>query len=224
MLQTGPGHDTHWGQMVFPLPPVDVLPGDTLEIDARPEGRVWRWSGVIRRDAVTLHRFDARSAMDPTPTAADLPPWPDLPPVDPQPPLLPDTDRRARILVLNQRAVAAWQGGAPDTAADLLGELCVSLRPEEDDLAPALYENLGIFQLARGRPRDATHCFLRAIDGGDAPEQSMRLLIDSFLRIGQPHNAARALRHYERIHGPHPQGWSPLDVAPCCGNARRPPG
>lgn len=220
VLQTGPGHDTHWGQMLFPLPPVAALPGDLLEVHTRPEARRWRWSGRLLRDGAPIYTFDQQSLAEPPPVPSTLPRWPALPPPAPAPTVLGEDDRGARIQAINQQAVAAYQQGDPATAARLLAGVCADLRPDEDPLAPALYENLGIFQLARGHSRAAAQCFLRAIDGGTTQQQSMRLVIDAFARIGQPHNAARALAAYEAAFGAHPQGWTAWDVAPCCGNQR----
>jgi len=52
-LHTGPGWETHWGQYLFPVPPVDVRPGDHLRLrlwlDPLPTGSVWRWTYRLRR-------------------------------------------------------------------------------------------------------------------------------------------------------------------------------
>lgn len=71
VLSTAPGQRTHWGQMVFPLPPTPVRAGDTLAVTltlAMDEAlrSYFRWSGVIRTqggdvafEADTRKRFGA---------------------------------------------------------------------------------------------------------------------------------------------------------------------
>ena len=220
-LSTGPGHDTHWGQMVFPLPPTDALPGDTLTAWLRPEGGRWRWRVTLRRGPDTLLDVDQQSLAEAPPVTVVPPTW-TLPPASTPPaPVLPGDDRVAAINVINQQAVAAYSAGSPDEAAALLGAVTAALRPDDDPHAVQVYENLGIFQMARGRYRAAAQCFLRAVDGGVGTAQSRRLLVDCFVRLGQPHNAASALNAFEAAFGPHPDGWTAATVAPCCGNARR---
>ncbi len=55
ILSTAPGQRTHWGQMVFPLPPTPVKAGDRLEVTltlAMDESlkSYFRWEGRIVRD------------------------------------------------------------------------------------------------------------------------------------------------------------------------------
>jgi hypothetical protein len=56
LLSTEPGQRTHWGQMVFPLPPVSVRPGDRVDakvelaMDEGADGRGrshFRWYGKV---------------------------------------------------------------------------------------------------------------------------------------------------------------------------------
>jgi SAM-dependent methyltransferase len=46
VLSTAPGHETHWGQHLFPLPPTDVVVGQSFEVRLQLEA-LWRWSGYI---------------------------------------------------------------------------------------------------------------------------------------------------------------------------------
>ncbi|HRE90839.1 MAG TPA: methyltransferase domain-containing protein [Myxococcota bacterium] len=53
VLSTAPGQRTHWGQMVFPLPPTPCRAGDSISVTltlAMDEAlrSYFRWSGVIR--------------------------------------------------------------------------------------------------------------------------------------------------------------------------------
>jgi hypothetical protein len=46
ILTNAPGGNTHWGQLIFPLPPTDVVAGDVLEIRRWLDSE-WRWSGSV---------------------------------------------------------------------------------------------------------------------------------------------------------------------------------
>jgi hypothetical protein len=62
VLSTAPGVQTHWGQYLFPLPTVDVEPGDQLDVrlalDERGGDTTWRWAGVVHRDGDELATFN----------------------------------------------------------------------------------------------------------------------------------------------------------------------
>ena len=45
-LSTAPGHETHWGQYLFPLPPCDVAAGGALAIRLHLD-EIWHWEGAI---------------------------------------------------------------------------------------------------------------------------------------------------------------------------------
>ena len=61
LLSTEPGVETHWGQYLFAIPTVDVLPGDVLAVrlalGERGGDATWQWSGSIARGGVTLASF-----------------------------------------------------------------------------------------------------------------------------------------------------------------------
>lgn len=67
VLETGPGHTTHWGQYLFPLPGLEAEPGDRLEVRLWLEGQgfgaQWRWSGALWRGGVAQARFDLESVQ-----------------------------------------------------------------------------------------------------------------------------------------------------------------
>jgi SAM-dependent methyltransferase len=46
-LTTAPGHETHWMQHLFPLPPTEIAAGDALEIRLWLADQAWHWSGAI---------------------------------------------------------------------------------------------------------------------------------------------------------------------------------
>lgn len=117
----------------------------------------------------------------------------------------------------NVEGAAAYARGDMETAARAWETAVKVLGPDEDDVAPALYENLGLAQYSRGRHRAAAHAFLRALDGNPASrEQSLRFLVASFAADGLRHGAARTLAIYEATFGQHPSLLSPKEVAPCC--------
>jgi SAM-dependent methyltransferase len=65
-LCTEPGIQSHWGQMLFPLPPAAVQPGDRLSVSmafepleaAEASEPLWRWSGRLERAGATVVAFD----------------------------------------------------------------------------------------------------------------------------------------------------------------------
>jgi SAM-dependent methyltransferase len=64
VLSTAPGIQTHWGQYLFPIAPVGVAAGDTLEVRLaldEPAGDLaWHWSGTVHRGSTRLADFDHR--------------------------------------------------------------------------------------------------------------------------------------------------------------------
>ncbi len=62
VLTTAPGHETHWGQYLFPLPTRTVAVGATLSIRLALDGTGtdarWRWSGAIDGES-----FDITEAL-----------------------------------------------------------------------------------------------------------------------------------------------------------------
>jgi tetratricopeptide (TPR) repeat protein len=109
---------------------------------------------------------------------------------------------------LYQRGNDAYVAERFDDALALYRAAARALRPEDDALAGDLFENLGITLWRLGYPRPAAAAFLRALDGDPGSrEQSARLLVDCLFRSGRPLDGERHLGEYERVFGPHPQGW-----------------
>jgi protein arginine N-methyltransferase 1 len=66
-LDTGPGTRTHWGQMLFPVDPVSVRPGDSvaLDLDLAMDPRyrhVFAWHGEVLREGKVVAAFDKSTA------------------------------------------------------------------------------------------------------------------------------------------------------------------
>lgn len=84
-----------------------------------------------------------------------------------------------------------------------------ALGPDADDIAPSIYENLGLAHFNSGRIQAATHAFLRALDGQlESREQSLRFLVSCVARLYWMHDAERYLAVYEEHFGSHPHGWT----------------
>lgn len=207
-LCTEPGIETHWGQYLFPVGPIDVQAGDVLRLrlatEAFVEDPAWQWEGELLRRGETIAAFEHESAQRLGERRDAPPPWPEL--------------DRDQALDWNDRAGEAYEQGDMATAASCYQEAVRRLAPADDDLAPAIYENLGLSLMGAGRIRAALQAFLRALDGDlGSREQSLRFLVACWAQAGHPHDAARAVQAYEAAFGPHPAGWTARALCPCCG-------
>jgi len=77
-LSTGPGVETHWAQVVFPIPPVSLPAGSHMHarlelcMDTAYQSR-WRWSGQCEGpDGTVIHSF-AQDTEERFPTASEGP-------------------------------------------------------------------------------------------------------------------------------------------------------
>ncbi|TNF29394.1 MAG: methyltransferase domain-containing protein [Deltaproteobacteria bacterium] len=194
VLATGPGVESHWDQLLFPLPATRVEAGDVVAVrlwidDADPDAWLWRWEGEIRRAGAepvpfslsSLGRLDAGVPRDP--------PWLD----------------HAALEVLNEEGGAAFARRDYAAAAAAFARAVAGLGPEHDEIAPLLWENLGLAYFLDDRPAHAVGPFLRALDGDLASrEQSARLLVDACEGSGRHRDAARFRAAYEANFGDHP--------------------
>jgi tetratricopeptide (TPR) repeat protein len=106
------------------------------------------------------------------------------------------------------RGNTAFEAGDFVTAADAYAEAIVHLEPKDDDLAPDVYENLGLALWKLGRYEAAARAFLRALDGNPlARQQSLAILISCFFRSGRNLDGERTLAIYEAKWGEHPEAW-----------------
>lgn len=178
-LHTGPGHETHWGQYLFPVPVVDVDDGDTLDVHVRFDEPTseWRWSGTLAsRGAKHAFAYTSEPEIETRPLPSEAPQARD----------------RDAALAHHEAAIAIYGAGHRRDAADLWEAAVRALRPEDDDLAPLLYEHLGRARLALGEDGAAARAFLRALDGThDGREAAAKHLPVAFERAGYPIAAAK---------------------------------
>ncbi len=198
ILETGPGHETHWHQLLLPLPPTRVEAGDHLELELSletdlPEPR-WRRRGTITTRVGAL-AFDLGTERPPAHQATR---W--------QTPEGPGSDAET----LNDLGGLAWSEGRLEDARRYFEDAVITLTAGES--FPGLFENLGIARLTLGSAEAAILPFLRALDGVfGSREQSARLLVDACFHAGRHLDGARYLHRYERTFGPHPGGWTPQE-------------
>jgi len=193
VLGTGPGVESHWDQLLFPLPAAHVAVGDVVTVrlwldDSEPAW-LWRWEGEIRRADHPALPFSLTSVGR---LAGGIP-------------LEPLHHDYATLEALNEEGGAAVARGDYDAAAAAFTRAVRGLGPEHDDLAPFLWENLGLAFVLGGRPADAVGPLLRALDGDlTSREQSARLLVDACDGSGRHRDADRYRAAYEAHFGPHP--------------------
>ena len=107
-----------------------------------------------------------------------------------------------------------WHAGRIEEAARRYEEAVHALTPADDDLAPDLYENLGVALWQLGRHRPALRALYRVLDGDlGARQQSLRLAVSCCFRIGRTIDGARLLAEYETRFGPHPEGWNQRGIS-----------
>jgi len=193
VLSTEPGHDTHWGQLLFPLAPRRARVGDrlTVRMQPRPEVGGWSWSVAITPvDGGAIAR--AEHADGGMLVEAMRVSWPG--PVD--------------IGAEHARGVAAWESGDTRAAAVSFTRVLLAMEPRDPD-APDVWENLGFCWHAKGLWSPAIGAFMRALDGDwTRREQSLRLLVDACFRAGRSVEGERWLGLYEGRFGPHPAEWA----------------
>jgi tetratricopeptide (TPR) repeat protein len=203
VLSTGPGVDTHWGQYLFAVPPVQTQPGDELDVDLSLRSGAWHWSVRVSRRGVELLQHRARSS------------WPDRQPVAQVGPWQPDREAARQS---SDRATQKMLAGQLDDAAAAYQQACWALGPDDDDLACTVFENLGLAAFNQGRWGDATDAFLRALDGDlTSREQALRFLVVALHHRGEHHGLGQALTAYEAHFGPHPSGLRAAPVVDPAG-------
>ncbi len=186
-LCTGPGHSTHWGQILWPVAPLAVRAGLVAAALRALDGERWRWTARVLRDGheVAAHAGTTdRDAWRPGEAA----------PAVGQP-----------AAALNDEAVAAARAGDLQGAIDRLRD-ATRARPDAATRA-VVNENLGIFLANLGDWAGAVAAFLEAIDGDVASRpQSARFLVACATRAGFA-DTARWRAAFEQAHGPWTDPW-----------------
>lgn len=113
---------------------------------------------------------------------------------------------RPQLRTMIETGVDAFMSGDLASAATAFEELTCQLSPAEDDVAPELYENLGMVRFELGCYRPAIRAFLRALNGEPSSrQQSLRLLTIALFRAGQTCDGNRFLAAYREAFGAHPE-------------------
>jgi len=193
MLDTRPGVVTFWGQTIWPAPPTPVAPGDTvtLRLQGRPEVdevQFW-WQGSVEREGQTCAEWlgSSRPSLPRAFVTSEVPAG------------------RDRVIASNRAGAEAARAGHLEEAVAHFGHATCALDPDLDDLAPAVYENLGLALYNTGRVEAALHAFLRALDGKRASrEPAARMVVGCLAVLGRQPEFERALAHYQEAFGPHP--------------------
>lgn len=190
-LSTAPGVETHWDQLLFPVPAARVAPGDVVEarlwVDAAGGSALWSWEGAIlpRGGAPTPFSLTNVGRLEAGPRRVGSP------------------LERDAIEALNEAGSRAIADGDHRGAIDAFTRAVRGLAPHHDALAGPLWENLGVACTLAGDWTAAVHAFLRALDGaldgappgaGADRAQSARLLGDACRRAGRLRDAERYAR------------------------------
>lgn len=131
------------------------------------------------------------------------------------------SERRARLIALNNAGSAALRRGWLEKAAALYQEAIASLTWEEDDVAAALYENLGLVYVNQGRARRAVEALERSLDGAPRSRpQALRYVVGCLAQDQRYATARRRLEAYIEAFGPHPDGWT-VERLEALGEAHR---
>jgi len=210
-LDTRPGVESHWNQLILPLPALEVLAGDELHVQVRlavPKLSHWSRTGRLVRQGEVLATFDLGHDLSP------------------HAPLTPVTSAGATSRFrtpegagsethiptaeeLDEQGAELWDGEDPQAIRRATAYFeDASLRLAPGEWRPGLWENLGIAYVTQGRWVDAITPLHRALDGDlGSREQSLRLLVDACFHSGRHQDGARYLEAYHTHFGPHPAGW-----------------
>lgn len=182
VLETGPGFETHWHQVFWPLAAASVEAGSRLQVRLRlealsgPSGEPrWSWSGEL----------EGRPIAEPSVSRVE--------------PLGLPGDAEA----LDEEGAALFEDGEVARARGCFERLLqVEGRHDADR-----WDNLGIARFAMGEYALAVAPLLKAWADEPEREQTLRLLVSAAFQSGRQVDGARWLAEYERRHGPHPAGW-----------------
>jgi len=180
VLSSAPGRETHWGQILFPIPPVVLEAGDTVTVRLRFEGDTWFWSG--RAGQTSFERSsDQWEAPEGKPDDTLILPTEST-----------ESMQGKTITERNERGGEAFLAGDLAGALDCYRSAIRALGPGDDTLARPLYENLGLTLFNLHHPRAAASCFLRAMDGDPTRRpQSAKYLSEALEQLGDVLGAER---------------------------------
>jgi len=113
------------------------------------------------------------------------------------------------INAFNNEGNLAFSRGWLEKARSAYESAIGLLRPDNDDIASMLYENLGLTYMAQARYEPACRSFFRALDGDlTCRPQSARYLVGCLIKKKRYNLASRQLEAYEGVFGKHPDGWT----------------
>lgn len=142
-LSTAPGRDTHWGQVLFPVPETPIRRGDrldlSLELKQPDEEPYWSWKGEVRGSTSQYWSLDSRGQLQ------------DQAPAPPRP------DGEQALLA----GISAVRAGEYEQALQHLERATTALDPRDPRCATA-YANLGLALLHSAQPLFAAQALLRA--------------------------------------------------------------
>ncbi len=201
VLDTGPGFETHWHQVWWPLPSVVVEDGDRLSLrvamvsrDGGPGGEpVWHRQGRVTHDGRESMSFDvgglgAGRRAEPGSGGREAD----------------GVDDHASSAELDERGAELWEDG------DIAGaRRCFERAATLGGVHPAdQWENLGSARFVAGDFAAAVAPLMMALgDSLTSREQSLRLLVSASFQSGRQRDGERLLEVYEAAFGPHPAGW-----------------
>jgi len=195
-LSTAPGPVTHWGQQLFPVPAFDGLEGDrvlyNMSLDLDGDVPAWRWQGRVLRGDDELLSWKGRSDRQYLGSA----------------PLGEQVWRADREGALQATDAGATHFASGELAAAVTGweQAVAALGPGDDDLAPTMWENLGVGYMHAGEYDRAAAAFMRALDGDTSLEPALRHLCTVLHWSGRALDAVDWIRRYEAAYGAHPDG------------------
>lgn len=178
VLETGPGFETHWHQVFWPLAATPVEAGSRLEVRLRlealsgPSGEPrWSWSGELEGQPIV-------DRVGPVAVAGDA-------------------------VALDEAGAERFAEGEVASARECF-ERAIQAEGRHD---ADRWDNLGIARFAMGEYALAVAPLLMAFAEEPEREQTLRLLVSAAFQSGRQVDGARWLAEYERRHGPHPAGW-----------------
>lgn len=119
-----------------------------------------------------------------------------------------DERRRAHVLARSAAGAIAFDAGDLEEAHAAWAEAVRTLTAADDDLAPAIYENLGLAAMNLARYAPAIRAFYRALDGDPTSRRQSAIYLPICLaRAGHPLDARAATEVFEAAFGPHPAAW-----------------